>query len=67
MRKLILVAAVVIATFCSGSIASGQGRVVDLGDTVDYIFNEPLVDGLGLSSLRELRGKPVLVEFWGTR
>jgi hypothetical protein len=32
-----------------------------------YTFARPVHNGMGLSSLSELQGKPVLVEFWGTR
>ncbi len=32
----------------------------------DYQFQTPPVNSLGLKSLAELRGKPVLIEFWGT-
>lgn len=34
---------------------------------VDFRFSKPPVNGLGLQSLAELRGKPVLIDFWGTR
>jgi hypothetical protein len=32
---------------------------------VDYTFREPPVNSLGIKSLAELRGKPVLIDFWG--
>ena len=67
MHKLIIASAVLIAACCSIPIAQGQGRIVEVGDTVDYTFSQPPIDGLGLMSLRDLRGKPILVEFWGTR
>jgi hypothetical protein len=37
------------------------------GEAVAYRFRSPLDNGLGLVALEDLRGKPVLVEFWGTR
>lgn len=40
---------------------------VSIGDSVSYGFRSPVVNGMGLKSLSDLRGKPVLVEFWGTR
>jgi len=39
----------------------------EVGSTVSYEFRSPVVNGMGLRSLDDLRGKPVLVEFWGTR
>jgi hypothetical protein len=32
-----------------------------------YSFRTPPVNSLGLKSLADLRGRPVLVDFWGTR
>ncbi|MCB9916326.1 MAG: hypothetical protein H6828_14455 [Planctomycetes bacterium] len=40
---------------------------VGVGDSVAYSFRDPIVNGMGAKSLSDLRGKPVLVEFWGTR
>lgn len=47
----------------------GQGRQpapVKIGDTPEFSWNQPLVNGQGVTSLRDLRGKPVIVDFWGT-
>jgi hypothetical protein len=33
----------------------------------DYSFRSPVLNGMGIKSLAELRGKPLLIEFWGTR
>ncbi len=39
-----------------------------LEDTaVSYTFRSPVVNGMGLEKLEDLRGKPVFIEFWGTR
>lgn len=35
------------------------------GDTPEYSFRAPIQNGMGAKSLVDLRGKPVLVEFWG--
>jgi hypothetical protein len=40
---------------------------VSEGDSVSFSFRSPVVNGMGMKSLSDLRGKPVLVEFWGTR
>jgi hypothetical protein len=37
------------------------------GEEVSYEFRSPLVNGRGVTRLDDLRGKPLLVEFWGTR
>jgi hypothetical protein len=37
------------------------------GEPVSHTFREPPVNSLGIRSLAELRGKPVLIDFWGTR
>ena len=38
-----------------------------VGDTPTYAFRTPPLNSLGLTNLAELQGKPLLVEFWGTR
>lgn len=35
------------------------------GDTPEYSFRTPIQNGMGAKSLADLRGKPILVEFWG--
>ena len=40
---------------------------VSPGDTPEYTWKTPMVHGMGTSSLADLKGKLVLVEFWGTR
>ena len=34
---------------------------------IDFVFRRPVYNGLGVESLRELRGKPVLIEYWSHR
>ena len=50
-----------------GAPAPAQGGSAGTGDAPDYQFNAPLLNGRGVTSLSDLRGKPVLIEFWGTR
>ena len=38
-----------------------------VGDVPTHEFQTPPRNGLGATSLADLRGRPVLVEFWGTR
>jgi hypothetical protein len=51
----------------AATLSSTQGRAAADGDLPEYEFRRPLLNGMGVSSLAELQGKPVLVEFWGTR
>ena len=50
-----------LAGMASPAVAGVDGKVAK------YKFKKPLVNGRGISSLKELRGKPVLIDFWGTR
>ena len=38
-----------------------------VGDVVDHKFGTPPMNSGGLTNLADLRGKPLLIEFWGTR
>jgi len=33
----------------------------------EYTFREVPINGLGLKSMADLRGKPVIIDFWGKR
>jgi hypothetical protein len=35
------------------------------GKRVDYSFREAPINSLGIRSMADLRGKPVVIEFWG--
>jgi hypothetical protein len=37
------------------------------GDSTSYKFEKPPVNSMGVQSMADLRGKPVLIDFWGTR
>jgi len=41
--------------------------LVEPGDAVSFRFQKPLLNALGTTSLEDLRGKPLLVFFWGTQ
>ncbi|MFT5291446.1 MAG: hypothetical protein ACI82F_003528 [Planctomycetota bacterium] len=63
-------AALCLTIFASGSgllASAGSADIVEVGDDVAYSFRTSPVNGAGLSDLSALRGKPILVEFWGTR
>lgn len=37
------------------------------GDSKNFRFQKAPVNSMGVKSMAELRGKPVLIDFWGTR
>lgn len=47
-------------------VAAAPAAQAGVGDTVDYKFRQAPVNALGVTSFADLRGKPVLVDFWGT-
>ncbi len=52
----------------SNSPSRSSGAVdITVGSRPDYSFREAPVNARGVKSLADMRGKPVLVEFWGTR
>jgi len=52
-----------IAAILALTLAAPGG--VKVGDTVQYKFREAAFNGPGLKSMQDLRGAPVLIEFWG--
>ena len=44
-----------------------RSAATDEGKKIDYRFSTPPVNAAGIKSLADLRGKPVLIDFWGTR
>ena len=47
--------------------AAAPQEGVDVGDKPTYQFRQPLLNGKGVKSLADLRGKPTVIDFWGTR
>jgi hypothetical protein len=37
------------------------------GSAADFSFREPPLNSLGVKSSAELRGKPIVIDFWGQR
>ncbi len=58
---------VVTALALAGAAMAQGARQAEIGAVADYRFSRPLSNGKGIRSLAEMRGKPVLIEFWGTR
>lgn len=61
-----LCVAVALGAALSAS-SSAPGGNIKPGDVPQYTWRTPLVNGMGVTSLEDLRGKPVLLDFWGTR
>jgi hypothetical protein len=40
---------------------------VEVGDLVEYTFRSDFLGEPGPGAIKDLRGKPVLIDFWGTR
>jgi hypothetical protein len=46
--------------------APARSQSSTVGKTPEYKWSSPLQNGYGAQSLADLRGKPTLIEFWGT-
>lgn len=69
MNKLLptaLGAALAVPVLVAAAAAPAVQSTPEIGDTVDYKFRSSPIDAMGITGLDELRGKPVLIEFWGT-
>ena len=66
-RMLILCAAAGALVAGLVSLRAAAPEAIQIGDNASYAFRETPVNGLGAKSLEDLRGKPVLFDFWGTR
>jgi hypothetical protein len=64
MRRSLLLAAAAVGG-AAAMLGAGRGHVAP-GDAPKYKFEAPLDNGLGVTSLEALHGKPVVVEFWAT-
>ena len=54
------------AAIAAVAVAQEHGTV-NVGDTPKYTFSNPMVNGLGVKSLADFQGRPLMVEFWGTQ
>lgn len=52
---------------CAAQGSTGPQDVATADKPITYTFRQELANSMGLKSIEELRGKPVLIEFWGTR
>ena len=67
MKRLALASIAAIPLAGLALAVSSPVDGVEPGDKVEYTFRTPLVGALGESSMADFLGKPVLIEFWGTR
>jgi hypothetical protein len=58
------VALVAAAAMAMSATAMAQEEV-KVGSHPKYAFTKPTMNGLGVKSLADLQGRPVMVEFWG--
>lgn len=58
-----------LALACLGvsALPAAASALQEGPEVVEYAFREPPVNSAGIGSLADLRGKPVLIDFWGTR
>jgi len=55
-----------VAFVGAARLTSAAGWVAaDTADTVDYTFRELPLGSMGVKTLSELRGKPIVIDFWG--
>ena len=46
--------------------AAASAQVVEVGDTPDFKLSEAY-NTMGATGAADFRGKPILIDFWGTR
>lgn len=68
IRNFVTASLAFVGTALAPSVAAAQTSAgVQVGEVQTHTFATPLWNSMGVSSLEDLRGKPVLVDFWGTR
>jgi len=58
------IALVAAATVVMSAAAMAQ-EAVKVGSHPKFAFTKEILNGLGVKSLADLQGRPVMVEFWG--
>tara|TARA_R110002126_G_scaffold91744_7_gene218197 strand:- start:523 stop:708 length:186 start_codon:yes stop_codon:yes gene_type:complete len=58
-----------LRTLCIGLLgltATVQAQGIEVGSRPVHEFRQKPLNGMGIESLADLKGKPVLIEYWGT-
>jgi hypothetical protein len=63
--KLHLLKPTVLALLLASLAAATAPAPAALGTDSDYTFRDAPLNSLGVNSLSELRGKPIVIDFWG--
>ncbi|QDU67810.1 hypothetical protein [Engelhardtia mirabilis] len=67
MQRTVIAAIAAIPLAAAAFAFPAPVEGVEPGDKVEYSFRNPIVGALGQSDMSDFLGKPVLIEFWGTR
>ena len=65
-RASLLATALASAALCAAPGAVQEMEVAKPGRSPTFAFSSPVDNGIGVTSLESLRGRPTLFEFWGT-
>lgn len=65
--KLPILKLTALAWILTGAAWTASSALVASSSGAEYSFREPPLNSLGLKSLAELRGKPIVIDFWGKR
>jgi hypothetical protein len=64
MKLSLLSIAVASVVVVVGALLTSSAAL-EGGGIVEYKFSSPPLHALGIQSMAELRGKPVVIDFWG--
>ena len=69
MQRLALAALAALPLAAAGalSVTADSTSGVEIGEVIDFTFRQPITGSMGEMSMADFRGKPVLIDFWGTR
>jgi len=64
--KFHLSKSVILSAIVAIALGIPPAAAIPAGDeAADYKFREPPLNSLGIKSLAEMRGKPIVIDFWG--
>jgi hypothetical protein len=53
-------------SFAASIAALASFRSAPADDGVAFKFSKPPVNSMGITGMEDLRGKPIVIDFWGT-